>query len=190
MSPISVLIVHGTEASPNDHWFPWLQQELLSRDFRVAVPAFPTPRNQNFLSWDSVAQKAMKDWKADNTILIGHSTGAAYVLRKAAAQSIVPFKAVMAVCPFESALGHPVYDTLNATFVDPTTDWECVKTGAQHIHLYGGDNDPYIPRTQIESIARKLDVKPQIFVNGGHLNMDSNTLTFPTILQQILAYAR
>jgi uncharacterized protein len=184
----NVLIVHGTEASPNDHWFPWLRQELLARDFQVSIPAFPTPNNQNYTSWDDAAQKAMDGWRTDRTILIGHSTGAAYVLRKAA-QTPCPYLAVMAVCPFEAALGHPVYDPLNKSFVDPPTNWENVKVGARHIHLYGGDNDPYIPRSQIKSIAKKLDVVPQILVNGGHLNTDSNTLTFPTILAQILAYA-
>lgn len=39
-----VVIVHGSQATPEDNWFPWRAAALRSDGVRVIAPKFPTPK--------------------------------------------------------------------------------------------------------------------------------------------------
>lgn len=75
----NIFIIHGTGGSPEGNWFPWLSKELNKLGHEAYVPKFPTPEGQSLESW----LKVFEDYKKyinEETILVGHSLGAAFLL--------------------------------------------------------------------------------------------------------------
>lgn len=71
---------HGSEwPSPsNGFWIPWIQKELSRKDILSQALEFPKPYNPTYLDWVNVFEQL----KINNeTILIGHSSGAGFLLR-------------------------------------------------------------------------------------------------------------
>lgn len=75
----NVFIIHGTGASPEINWFPWLKKELEKLGCKVFVPIFPTPENQSLESWLMVFDK-YKRYLDEDSIVVGHSLGPAFLL--------------------------------------------------------------------------------------------------------------
>lgn len=184
MSKYKFLIVHGSKGSPQGNWFTWLKQKLEEAGHSVSSPAFPTPENQSFNTWLDVANKHIDKETCDHTILIGHSTGAVFVLRLAEMSS-TPFHAVFSVCPFTEDLNLEEYDVLNKTFVQHDFNWQKVRQGAKKICLLAGDNDPYVPVHISEKVAENLKVTLNVIKDGGHLNAESGYTSFEHLLAVI-----
>ena len=184
MNSRHVLIVHGTKGGPDINWFPWLKKELEDKGHTVSLPRFPTPENQSFDSWLAIAEQHLKNIDPANTILVGHSSGAAFVLRLAE-RTPTPFHALFAVCPFVDDIGIPEYNALNASFLHHDFDWGKIKRGAQKFVLFAGDNDPYVPSACAEKVARHLSAPLHIIKNGGHLNGESGFHAFDALLRDM-----
>jgi uncharacterized protein len=175
-----IIILHGTGGTPEGNWFPWLKNEMESQGSSVYIPKFPTPENQSVKSWcralDVQAPRFGKD-----TILIGHSCGAVYllhileVLKQPVAKSIF-------VSGFIEKLGNEYYDNLNADFINHNFNWEKIKNNAGKITLFHGDNDPYVPLSVAQKLADHLETRMIIIKNGGHLNAESGYTKFEELL--------
>ena len=76
---MNFFIIHGVYANPEANWFPWLKTELEKRGFEVIVPKFPTPLDQSLESWLRVFSH-YEDKINEETVLIGHSLGTAFIL--------------------------------------------------------------------------------------------------------------
>jgi len=183
-SATNYLIVHGAFGSPQENWFPWLKTKLQQSGGTVFVPQFPTPDNQNLITWQKVASVTLKDCDPAHTVLIGHSTGAVFVLRMAE-QARQPFKAVFSVCPFMEALGNPTFDPLNASFVTSPFNAVACKKGALKITCFAGDNDPYVPLASSKDVANKVGAELIMIAKGGHLNADAGYVEFPQLLDRV-----
>jgi predicted alpha/beta hydrolase family esterase len=66
------------EAQSNSHWLPWVQHELLLVDCLAQAPELPEPYNPNYDNWKKVIERFDIN---EDTILIGHSRGAAFPVR-------------------------------------------------------------------------------------------------------------
>lgn len=175
------LIIHGTMGSPDGNWFPWLDRMLSAQGMTVHRPAFPTPDGQTVDAWCAVAQATLAGIDPADTIIIGHSIGAACALHLAE-KTAAPFHAVIAVCPFLCLLGFAEYDRLNASFVTHAFDWDKAKRGAKQFILLAGDNDPYVPLPAAQDVADKLETALHVITGGGHLNAESGYTRFNDLL--------
>ena len=100
----NIIIIHGTEGSPNGNWFPWLKSELEKLGHRVFVPKFPTPENQSLENWLKTF-KNYEQYLDENSIVIGHSLGPAFLL------SVIeklerPIKCAFFIAGFTGLLGN------------------------------------------------------------------------------------
>lgn len=178
------LIVHGAYGRPDGNWFQWLKAELEMDGHEVFVPRFPTPDGQLFDAWSEIATTILSQFPAEDTVLIGHSVGAAFILRLAEL-SKQPYKAVFPICPFVCDLGLPEFDTLNSSFVHHQFSWDMVSKGAQNIICFASDNDPYVPLEFSKKISDSLNSEIVVVANGGHLNASSGYNEFPLLLNVI-----
>lgn len=180
---MDIVILHGTGGSPEGNWFPWLKQEMETAGHNVYVPRLPTPENQSVENWCKALDEQAPRF-GENTILIGHSCGATYllhileVLKQPVAKSIL-------VSGFLDELGNEYFDTLNQTFINHEFDWEKIKRNAGELTLFHGNNDPYIPMNAAEKLSERLNTPLTIIHNGGHLNAAFGYTKFPEILQVI-----
>ncbi len=69
-----VYIVHGDQESPNDHWFPWLSQQVQHSGHLARRLILPDANAPNFQIWQQSLQ--MKMPKLDpESIIVAHSLG-------------------------------------------------------------------------------------------------------------------
>jgi hypothetical protein len=181
MNKYDIVILHGTMGSPEGNWFPWLKAELEALGHRVFVPRFPTPANQSVENWNA-ALRNEAPMLGSNTILIGHSCGATYILSILNALETPVAKSIF-VSGFVQELGNDEYDALNKDFISQKFDWEKIKKNMGRAILFHGDNDPYVPRTAADNLSLRLGVPLTIIPNGGHLNAEFGYIKFPELLE-------
>lgn len=66
------------DAQSNCHWLPWIQQQLLANNVLAQTPEFPAPYDPVYEDWKSVFECFEI---SNDTILIGHSCGAGFLVR-------------------------------------------------------------------------------------------------------------
>lgn len=198
---MNFIIIHGVYASPEANWFPWLKKELESRGYEVIVPKFPTPLDQSLESWLRVFAN-YENKINEETVLVGHSLGAAFILNYLENVGIPlefrvdqkpgvfdkaskKIKAAYLVSPFHKLLGAE-YDEINKTFLDKEFNWEKIRQSCNKFFVFASDNDKYIPLEVTNDIVEKLNAEFNIVPKGGHLNKESGYEEFYLLLECIM----
>ena len=83
MKQASCVIVHGcpsddTDSTYNQHWIPWLKHNLETSGYTVAVPQMPKPWAPDYDAYRLVFDALTID---EDTVLVGHSCGASFLVR-------------------------------------------------------------------------------------------------------------
>lgn len=180
---MNFFIIHGVYANPDANWFPWLKNELEKKGFEVIVPKFPTPLDQSLESW----LRVFSDYKnkiSEETIMIGHSLGASFILSYLE-KTNKKIKAAFLVAGFFKLLNSP-YDEINKSFIDKEFDWNKIKNNCEKFIVIGSDNDEYISPGMSKELAKNVNAELIIVHNGGHLNKESGYDTFPLLLECIM----
>lgn len=179
----TAFIIHGAYGNSKENWLPWLKRELEAHGWQVIVPDFPTPENQSLGNWKREFEKYEKSIGKDS-IFIGHSIGAAFVL------SVIeevgqPVKAAYLVAGFVSPLGNE-FDALNKTFLEKKFDWAKIRKNCGKFVIFSSDNDPYVPLEKGEEMSQKLGVEMIVVEGAGHFNEKAGYKKFALLLENIL----
>lgn len=182
----NALILHGTDFKKTqtqrvNNWFPWLKQELEQREYNVWLPELPHAWEPDLTRYWNFLKNF--DFNKE-TLLIGHSSGAAMVfglLHKLPREKTV--KKAISVAGFYKDEGWNCAGLFSEIY-----DWEKIKHQAKNISLVWSPDDPYISKEQTQYLARVLDIKPIIFQNKGHFNLEKGEKfrQFPELLEMIL----
>jgi len=77
--PLNVEKAMDTERrTHNKHWIPWIKKELSQRDIKTETPLMPSPWYPDYNAFKKEFEKYSI---LENTILIGHSCGCAFLVR-------------------------------------------------------------------------------------------------------------
>ena len=80
----SIIILHGCppnkdSVTPKENrWMNWLEAQLKEKGFKATAPDMPTPWVPKYSEWKKVFSKYPV---TENSLLIGHSCGAAFLVR-------------------------------------------------------------------------------------------------------------
>lgn len=74
------LILHGTDATPQSNWFIWLKGKLEKDGYKVWLPQLPNSDTPNTKVYTDFLLSEPDFTFDDETIIIGHSSGAVEVL--------------------------------------------------------------------------------------------------------------
>lgn len=81
-----VVIIHGSPDTKRDykissrHWFPWLKTELENKGAQVFTPEMPNSEKPDYEEWKKTLESLPMEID-DQTILVGHSAGGAFLVR-------------------------------------------------------------------------------------------------------------
>ncbi|NOY15261.1 MAG: serine hydrolase family protein [bacterium] len=179
----NVFIIHGAYGHPLENWFPWLKTKLQNLGCQVFVPKFPTPQNQSLKNWldvfDNYQQYLTKD-----SIVVGHSLGPAFLL-SVLEKRTQPIKAAFFVAGFAGLLNNEIFDKINKTFVDKQFNWPKIKQNCHNFFLFHSDNDPYVPISQAQKLAKNLGVEVAVIKGAGHFNQQAGYTKFELLFDQI-----
>lgn len=182
-----IIIIHGTLGSPEGNWFPWMKNALEARAHSVFIPEFPTPEGQSKDGWRAVLRDQAPVFD-DNTVLIGHSIGATFLLHILESMT-QPVKGSFFISPVMDVIDNPEYGQLNASFIKAEFDWSHMQHKAGLATIMHGDDDPYVPLSHAQALAHHLDVPLDVVKNGGHLNAESGYTQFAELLDKVTKIA-
>lgn len=165
--------------SPNDNWFPSVKTELESASLEVIAVEFPDNELARESYW---LPFLINELKADqNTILVGHSSGAIAAMRLAEQQLILG-----------SVLVGAYYTDLNmetekqAGYFNRPWNWQKIKENQQWCILFASQDDPWIPISEPRYIHAQLNCEYHEYVHEGHFGGDYYKSTFPELTRAIL----
>ena len=151
--------------------------------WQAAVPALSTPEYQSLENWKRALAEQVPAY-AEADLLIGHSLGGTFILRLLESD-LIKRKQVILVSTLIDEINNEEYDSLNKSFIDTSFQWNKIKENCGKVFVFHGDDDPYVPMSQAETISKELDAPLQIIKGGGHINADSGYTEFPEILDVI-----
>lgn len=184
--PKRVFIIHGWGGNPESNWFPWLENELEKKGFKVEVPTMPNTDFPELKEWLPYLQKLVG--KVDEeTIFVGHSLGAITILRLLEA---LPKGEKAGGAIFAAGFPGPLeFKELDNFFVKPL-DYEKIKESVKKIIAITSDNDPYVPLKNGELLKEKLGAELIVISGAGHLNEGDGFMRLPIVLDLILKMAK
>lgn len=186
----NAVVVHGKPTHerylnpdlPKPHeanWLPWLGAELAERGVSVTIPAFWRPYYPDYNAWEATMQQCYVD---SHTGLIGHSTGADFLLRWLSEDSSREAERLVLVGPWHDSAGK------YGEFSQYDLDTDLYKRVGRITIFNSTDDTPAIQ----ENAHRLFDA-----LTGAHLyelegyghfmignNMDSEE--FPKLLEDVL----
>jgi uncharacterized protein len=127
------IIFHGTGANPDVAWYPWLARRLAARGFEVEVPHHPGINVEpiaTFLPTVLAAHRYDPD-----TVLVGHSGGAALLLALLEHVSVAQSVLVAGYCTRPNEAEEPV--------LQESYDWATIRAHAGDITFINSRVDPY-----------------------------------------------
>lgn len=106
----TAIILHGmpdkeeyfdskASSSSNSQWYPWLQQQLIINNISTQTPEMPDAYEPDYDKWLNVFNQFKID---QNTVLIGHSCGAGFLIRWLSENNIQVGKVIL-VAPWMDA---------------------------------------------------------------------------------------
>lgn len=181
----TALIVHDSFANPTGDWIPWVKAQLESRGYFVWTPGFPTPVGQSYASWRVAIEQLISKIDTE-TILIGHGTGALFVL-KLLAERTTSIKGIVLVSPYAQPLAHAAYQKASEDFLKTPIDWTKAKQNSGFVTIIAGNDDPFVPLAESQFVAQQLSSDVRVMEGGGHLNRGSGYTTFVELIAAVQA---
>ena len=183
---LKAVILHGTGGSPDENWFPWFKKELEASGVEVFVPRLPVGVEQNLENWSKAFTEQIPFELDGDTILIGHSNGAAFMLSLLNQHRKEPLLSSVFVSGFYQNLGGE-FEQFVKSFIDIDFDWSLIRKNAGKVLQLHGTDDPYVPMNSAEELSRLLGSEVVKIDEGGHLNAAAGFLEFPELKTRLSA---
>lgn len=164
--------------SPKDNWFPYLKKELEKLDIEVIASEFPDSYLARESYWVPFIKNELK--VDDQTILIGHSSGAIAAMRIAETDRVL---GSVLVGGYHTDLGLST-EKISGYF-DRPWDWPSIVKNQKWVIQFASINDPWIPIEEARFVQEKLHAEYHEFMDQGHFGGDYSKLVFPELLEAL-----
>ncbi|HUD02709.1 MAG TPA: alpha/beta hydrolase [Candidatus Paceibacterota bacterium] len=174
----AILIPGNGGGGPKDNWLPYLEHELPKFGIEVINEQFPDAELARKEFWLPFIKKLGAD---EQTILIGHSSGAVAAMRYAEDNKLLG-SILVGACYTD--LG---YDTEKEShYYDAPWDWDAIKSNQDWIIQFASTDDPFIPIEEARFIHENLDTDYHEYADQGHFGHDDRPKTeFPELLEAL-----
>lgn len=178
MKTSKIILIHGNQTLRwNYAWMPWVKNELEKLGLEVIGETFPDSIIAREKYWVEFLEKRV--FADENTILVGHSSGALCAMRYAETHKILGSVLVSAAHTDQN-------DELEkqSGYFDNPWNWDTIKANQQWICQFGSTDDPYIPIKEMRHVHKMLNTEYQEFTDRGHFFQNQNT--FPELIDVIM----
>jgi len=182
MSDLKIVIIPGNGGCDvlRDHWHPWLKKELEKHHIHVVAKNMPDPFLARMKYWLPFMEKELQC--DENTVVIGHSSGAEAVMRYLETHTL---RGAILVSACYTDLGL-LEEKMSGYYSHPWL-WSEMKDHAEWIAQFHSLNDPFIPVTEARYVHEHLGTEYHELEDGGHFIA---TAVFPELLEVILKKVR
>ena len=177
-----VIFIPGNNgSSPNSNWFPSVKRELEAVGLTVIAQEFPDNDLARSSFW---LPFLIDDLKADeNTVLVGHSTGAIAAMRLAEQQ---PILGSVLVGAYHTDLD--MEKERASGYFDKPWDWEKTRNNQQWIAIFASQDDPFIPIQEPRYLHMQLNCEYHEYKSEGHFSGFDNKMKFPEVSEIIIRH--
>jgi predicted alpha/beta hydrolase family esterase len=184
----NVLILHGccskeeffdetVPSSSNSHWLPWIQKKLITIGIPAQTPEMPQAYEPEYENWKRVFNRFAVD---DQTLLVGHSCGAGFLLRWLGETKKQLTKLIL-VAPWLDLTGK------RGGFLDFEID-RSIQARVNEVHVLFSSNDKVDGVKESVEILRGAFAKAKLhdLRDKGHFtSQEMKTAAFPELLNLI-----
>lgn len=176
----TAIILHGTLGSPDGNWFQWLKSELEKRGFQVWLPQLPHAEQPSLSEWCKFVQKERPFAINEDTLIVGHSSGAILALI-IAQNNKEKVGAIVDVSVFHD---NSLQWEPNSRLFDLQFDWAAIRQGVGKLFFVHSDDDPYVPLNQAQYVADNCMAELVLIPGQGHFNLEKSEdyRQFPQLL--------
>lgn len=170
---MKAILIHGNGGgTAGDIWLPYLEREFTAIGIDVINRTFPDNVKARARFWLPFLEELGAD---EDTILIGHSSGAVAAMRYAETHRILG-SVLVGVCHTDLGDGS---EAASGYYRAPW-QWEQIRSNQQWIGIYQSSDDPLIPVAEARFVAAQLRCSYFEFADRGHF-VDSRE--FPEVVQ-------
>lgn len=186
-----VVIIHGCPSDAekamnpetrtyDKHWIPWAKKQLEENGVKIRVPLMPDPWQPDYKKFKAEFEKYEVD---ENTILIGHSCGCAFLVRWLG-ESKKKISKLILVAPWKIPQGKR--NGVDVDFYEYDID-QTIKNRVQKIVMFTADDEEEDGKKSLEIYHQVLDGEVIELKGHGHYTMgDMGTVEFPELLEVVL----
>lgn len=177
----TAIILHGTLGSPDGNWFQWLKNELENKGFTVWLPQLPHAEQPSLNDWYTFVQKECPFAINEDTLIVGHSSGAILALI-IAQNNMEKVGAIVDVSVFHD---NSLQWEPNNKLFDVRFDWEAIRHSVSKLLFVHSDDDPYVPLRQAQYVAASCGAELVLIPDQGHFNLEKSEdyRHFPKLLE-------
>lgn len=173
----AIFIPGNGGSSVLEGWWPNTKENLEKIGIEVVAQNFPDPELARAKFWLPFIEKLGAD---ENTILIGHSSGAEAAMRYGETHKLL---GTVLVSPCYTDLGIP-QEKESGYYSDPWL-WDEIKKHNQWIIQFSSTDDPFIPITEARLVHEKLNSDYHEFTDREHFGYPNPMTEFPELVEAI-----
>eukprot|EP00696_Hemimastix_kukwesjijk_P019690 gnl/Hemi2/9041_TR3126_c0_g1_i1.p2 gnl/Hemi2/9041_TR3126_c0_g1~~gnl/Hemi2/9041_TR3126_c0_g1_i1.p2 ORF type:complete len:167 (-),score=28.66 gnl/Hemi2/9041_TR3126_c0_g1_i1:176-676(-) len=155
-------------------WYPWLARKLKEQGYDITLRGFPDPLYARESVWLPFMTEQLG--AGPDTIVVGHSSGAAAAMRLVEKTRLA---GVILVSAYHTDLGDET-ERESGYFSRPW-NWAQMRANCPAIVQFHARDDHLVPVEAARTVARELQTDYREFESGGHFQGD----TFPELLKVI-----
>ena len=172
-----IIILPGNGAGDvfSANWYGWLYKKLNEIDnISCDLQDMPDPVGAKESIWLPFMKKELK--VTEETIIVGHSSGAAAAMRHAENNKV---KGIVLVGAYVSDLGDEL--ERKSGYFNRPWEWEKIKENCGWICQFASKDDPFLPWEEQEEVATNLNVELHSYEDKGHFM----SFQFPDLLNTL-----
>ncbi|MBP9719188.1 MAG: alpha/beta hydrolase [Candidatus Levybacteria bacterium] len=173
-----IILLHGSLGCTSESfWLPSVKKELEKLGLPVIAKTFP----ENQIAPMNVWMPFLKSLKPDEqTILIGHSSGAILAMRYAETHKLL---GSVLVSTYHTDLDDE--DEKQSGYFTNPWNWKAIKDNQKWIVQFASTDDPFIPIEEARFIHKKLQTDYHEYTDQGHFGLPIDKKEFPELLTTI-----
>jgi len=175
-----IIFIHGNDCgegdggSAQDYWFPYAVHEFKSSGLTVIAKDFPDPTTARQSIWLPFLKEECD--ANENSILIGHSSGAIAAMRFAEQNKIL---GSVLVGTYYTDTGDE--NERKSGYFDTPWDWDSIRKNQQWIIQFSSIDDPYFSIEEPRLVSKELNTEYHEYTNRGHFF----DLEFPELVHEV-----
>lgn len=177
MTQTKVILIHGNQTLRWSYaWMPWVKAELEKLGLQVIGETFPDSIIAREKYWIEFLEEEVH--ADENTILVGHSSGALCAMRFAETHKILGSVLIGAM---HTDLGDDLEK--QSGYFNRPWGWGKIRANQKWIVQFASIDDPYIPIQEMRYVNKMLNTEYHEFSNRGHFF--DHQETFPELIRAI-----
>ncbi|OTG94122.1 RBBP9/YdeN family alpha/beta hydrolase [Acinetobacter sp. ANC 3832] len=180
---MNVFIVHGYQASPEKHWFPWLAKKVQDTGSSCEIVHLEDANQPQYAEWKQGLEIQISPLN-EQSIVIAHSLGCLSVLDfLSQALNGRSLKAIFLIAPFNERIAS--LPELNL-FIDQANIQDgMIRSHIQQRYLFLSNDDPFVPAPMSIRLGHLLNAQMVEVKGAKHFMAEDGVKEFPQLWERL-----